>query len=89
MASTKIALIVSLTIFIAFSGKNITNYCRTAVKINRPVTNILKRADFQSAPYTVCCLVSGRFQYPDTYNKKSIFEAPFSVLGKRSTSNES
>ena len=41
MASTKIALIVSLTIFIAFSGKNITNYCRTAVKINRPVTNIL------------------------------------------------
>ena len=28
-------------------------------------------------------------QYPDTWNKNSIFEAPFSVLGKRSISNES
>ena len=38
---------------------------------------------------TVCCPVSGRYQYPDTWNKNSIFEAPFSVLGKRSISNES
>ena len=28
-------------------------------------------------------------QYPDTWNKNSIFEGPFSVLGKRSISNES
>ena len=33
--------------------------------------------------HTVCCQVSGRYQYPDTWNKNSIFEAPFSVLGKR------
>ena len=38
---------------------------------------------------TVCCPVSGRYQYPDTWNKYSIFEAPFSVFGKRSISNES
>ena len=38
---------------------------------------------------TVCCPVSGRYRYPDTWNKNSIFEAPFSVLGKRSISNES
>ena len=36
---------------------------------------------------TICCPVSGRYQYPDTWNKNSIFEAPFSVLGKRSISN--
>ena len=29
---------------------------------------------------TVCCPVSGRYQYPDNWNKNSIFEAPFSVL---------
>ena len=28
-------------------------------------------------------------QYPDTYNKNSIFEALFSVIGKQSISNES
>ena len=39
--------------------------------------------------HTVCCPVSGRYQYPDTWNENSIFEAPFSVLGKRSISNES
>ena len=38
---------------------------------------------------TACCPVSGRYQYPDTWNKNSIFEAPFTVLGKRSISNES
>ena len=38
---------------------------------------------------TVCCPVAGRYQYPDTWNKNSIFEAPFSVFGRRSISNES
>ena len=38
---------------------------------------------------TVCCPVSGRYQYPDTWNKNSVFEAPLKVLGKRSISNES
>ena len=38
---------------------------------------------------TVYCPVSGRYQYPDTENKNSIFEAPFSVIGKASISNES
>ena len=33
---------------------------------------------------TVCCPVSGQYQYPDTENKNSIFEAPFSVIGKQS-----
>ena len=32
--------------------------------------------------YTVCCPVSGWYQYPDTLNKNSIFEAPFSVPGR-------
>ena len=44
---------------------------------------------FLLLPDTLCCPVSGRYQYPDTWNKNSIFEAPFSVLGKRSISNES
>ena len=32
--------------------------------------------------------IYGRYQYPDNYNKNSIFEAPFSVIGKQSISNE-
>ena len=38
---------------------------------------------------TVCSPVSGWYQHLDTWNKNSIFEAPFSVLGKCSISNES
>ena len=54
----------------------IAEHCCTLAKGGRP------------GEHTVCCPVSGRYQYPDTWNENSIFEAPFSVLGKRSVSNE-
>ena len=66
-----------------FRVLNLINFSMNLSLAARSVLLISKRQ------YTVCCPVSGRYQYAETLKKNSIFEAHFSVIGKRSISNES